>query len=151
MSILEKLKSQIEHLCDLSFEWTDSRCFWNSIFSEWAWSQKELPCNFFLDELVWHTLSNWLFLKCHSHNSSMFCDIVSSWKWFACISKMSILENYTHKLSTYVTYLLNEQIQDVSQYHFLRIIMITNCALEQIFLYMNWFNMFFQIDIFKKS
>ena len=53
---------------------------------------KELPCNFFLDELVWHTLSNWLFLKCHSHNSSMFCDITSSWKWLICFSEMSFLE-----------------------------------------------------------
>ena len=31
ISILEKKKSQIEHLCDFSCEWTDSRCVYNSL------------------------------------------------------------------------------------------------------------------------
>ena len=46
----------------------------------------------FLYELVQYDLPNWLFQKNHSHNFIMFFDILSSWKWLACLSKMSILQ-----------------------------------------------------------
>ena len=46
----------------------------------------------FLYELVQYALPNSLFQKSISHNFIMFCDILSSWKWLACLSKMSILE-----------------------------------------------------------
>ena len=78
MSILEKLKSQTGQLCDLLFEWTDSRCFYNSLFWEKAWSQIEIFFNFFLYVLIQYDLPNWLFQKNHSHNFIMLCDILSS-------------------------------------------------------------------------
>ena len=60
--------------------------------------------------------------------------------------KCLIQNNLNHKLSTYVTCL----IQVFFRFPFLRICMITDRALLQLFVYMNWFSMLFQIDFFRK-
>ena len=69
-----------------SYFWLNQiRMFFIPLFWE-PWSQTELMLNLFF---IWTGLacsSNWLFQKNHSHNFSMFCDMLSSWKWLACLS-----------------------------------------------------------------
>ena len=65
--------------------------------------------------------------------------------WHVC-PKCLFLKNLNHKLSTYDTCL----IQVFFRFPFLRICMITDRALLQLFVYMNWFSMLFQIDFFRK-
>ena len=69
--------------------------------------------------------------------------------WYV-FPKCLFLKTLTHKLGTYMTYLLHKQIQDVSKILFFRLSLITNGAPLQLFLQMNWFNILFQIDIFRK-
>ena len=66
------------------------------------------------------------------------------------LPKCLFQKNFTHKLSFYMTYLLNEQFKMFLHFTFLRITMITDRTVVQSFLHMNWLSMFFQIDFFIK-
>ena len=60
-------------------------------YLEFMTKQIELLFNHFIiwiGSICYFKLTFW---KNHSHNFSMFCDILSSWKWLACLSKISIL------------------------------------------------------------
>ena len=80
----------------------------------------------------------------------MFCDILTSWKWLACLSKMSILEK--PKLQT-------RQLCDIifewtDSRCFYKPLFLEK-AWSQIeiffnFFYMYWFSMIFQTDFFRK-
>ena len=111
MSILEKLKSQIEQLLDLSFESINSRCF-KFQFYENRHINRELLLQSFL-YMNWFSMIFKIdsFRKKSVTTSACF---VTSCPHDKCLYQ----KNWTQKLSNYMTHLKNEQIQDVFTIHF---------------------------------
>ena len=125
-------------------------------YLEFMTKQIELLFNHFIiwiGSICYFKLTFW---KNHSHNFSMFCDILSSWKWLACLSKISILGSlYFRKLKSqtkqsWLIFWMNK-FKMLLHSTFLRMTMIIDRAVVQSFLYMNWFSMIFQIDFTEES
>ena len=72
---------------------------------------------------------------------------VNNWHVFP---RCLFYKKLTHKLSNYVTYYLNEQIQDVFTTHFFWEKEWSQIEIFFNFFYMNWFSVIFQIDFYRK-
>ena len=118
-------------------------------YLEFMTKQIELLFNHFIiwiGSICYFKLTFW---KNHSHNFSMFCDILSSWKWLACLSKISILE----KLQSQTGQLCDIIFEWTDSRCFYNSLFWEKAWSQiEIFFnlfYMNWFSMLFQIDFFK--
>ena len=140
MSILEKLKSQIEHLCVLFKMFLQFPLLKICMITVRALVQFIVYMNWFS-----MLLQNEFFRKILVKILACFvtsCPDEDNWHDFP---KCLIQKNLNHRLSTYMSY-----SRCFFNSLFLRICMITIRAIVQLFVYINWFSMLFQIDFLRK-